>query len=473
MARYDPVPYVREARPRNLRLSDLYLRSGEAEAEAIRRQGDISAQLWGDIGRTVGATATQMIQAPQLERERQAKEAAAAQQRELGDLQLGQARREVNERENFDLAMTAGSRQKTLDALKDRPELYEKAQAHFAKIDTSMKQLLGDAAAGIADFGYTREAAMAALDDLHDQGFDDRKTASLRAAIEQHPESVKQIVDALLSQSPDPRHQAMAKPKPLIPVSENERLYDPNTQQTVVESVPKPAPRAPNPTEASLALAAAGGDAQAKAALAVIRAQRPEPKTDANEPLVSIMGPDGMPVYVPRSQAVGKRPASNREQGRAVTSGDAGEIAEFQTALDDIQTVRDALKGTAATGTVAKVGALLPNAVTEFTGWGSEAKQKQAVIDRVKQVIGKALEGGVLRKEDEAKYSKILPTIGDTAEIVTAKLNGLQSAIEKRIQRKVDALTDAGYDTGKFAAPKPSGETRIYYDANGNPIKKP
>ena len=37
----------------------------------------------------------------------------------------------------------------------------------------------------------------------------------------------------------------------------------------------------------------------------------------------------------------------------------------------------------------------------------SEARQAQADIDRVRQRVGKALEGGVLRKEDEEKYKKI------------------------------------------------------------------
>lgn len=168
------------------------------------------------------------------------------------------------------------------------------------------------------------------------------------------------------------------------------------------------------------------------------------------EPLMAVIGDDGQPVYLPRSQAAGRRPASNREQGRPVTSGDAGELADFTTALDDIVAVRMALSGNKATGTQAKVGASLWNPITELTGWGTDAKQKQAVIDRVKQVIGKALEGGVLRKEDELKYAKILPTIGDAPEVVTSKLNGLEAAITKRRAVRIDALADAGYDVDRF-----------------------
>lgn len=152
--------------------------------------------------------------------------------------------------------------------------------------------------------------------------------------------------------------------------------------------------------------------------------------------------------------------ARARTTGRPVTSGDAGRVSELDTSLDDLAVLRQTVlpvdpksgkvQEFGTTGTAAKVGAMLPNAVTEFTGWGSDAKSRQAVIDRVKQVIGKALEGGVLRKEDEYKYEKILPTIGDPAPVVETKLNGLEQAIALRRDRQIDALEDAGYDVNKF-----------------------
>lgn len=190
------------------------------------------------------------------------------------------------------------------------------------------------------------------------------------------------------------------------------------------------------------------------------------PQGDGSEPLMAIMGPDGQPVYVPRSQAVGKRPASNREQGRPVTSGDADQLAELATSLDDLKTLRGTVTDApGATGTRAKVSSMAPNWVTEWTGIGATAKSKQAVIDRVKQVIGKALEDGVLRKEDEKKYEKILPILSDVASVVETKLVGLEKAIALRRDRQLEALADAGYDTSKFlqrgAATAPQGKQKI------------
>ena len=207
-----------------------------------------------------------------------------------------------------------------------------------------------------------------------------------------------------------------------------------------------------NPTEWSLISAAAKGDPEAVKALELYRRQHPN-APGAAEPLVPIIGPDGKPVLVRRSQAEGKQPASSREQGRAVTSGDANRLAELDNSLNDVAVLS---KEIGTTGAGSKVGAMVPNVVTEMTGFGTSAKQRQAVIDRVKQVIGKALEGGVLRKEDEYKYTKILPTIGDPPEVAKTKLAGLHRALTSKREILVESLTDAGYDTSRFGERAPT-----------------
>lgn len=173
---------------------------------------------------------------------------------------------------------------------------------------------------------------------------------------------------------------------------------------------------------------------------------------------------DGEQRYVSPSEAArlsreGWRSGQGREQGRPVTSGDANRIADFDTSLDDLAVLGSALEASGSTGTTAKIGASVPNWVTEYTGWGSDAKKKQALIDRVKQVIGKALEGGVLRKEDEVKYEKILPTVGDPNALVLSKLEGLGDAIKLRRSRLIESLGDAGFETSKYGDYTPPLDT--------------
>jgi len=168
--------------------------------------------------------------------------------------------------------------------------------------------------------------------------------------------------------------------------------------------------------------------------------------------------------YVLPGAAVGQ-PAPARAGGsrtmRPVTTGDANRIAELRASLNDLQTLTQTLQpqvdanGTpmkdAPTGTMAGLEATLtPDFVTNATGFGAAAKARLAVINRVKQVIGKTLEGGVLRKEDEDKYAKILPTIQDPPSVAAAKLEGLKRAIQQRYETELSALEDAGFDVSRF-----------------------
>src|SRR5262245_29886397 len=177
------------------------------------------------------------------------------------------------------------------------------------------------------------------------------------------------------------------------------------------------------------------------------------PAAPRHEELKQVIGPNGLPIWVRESQAVGRQAGGGGAAGgRPVTSGDANRIADMDTGRNDLAALSGVLTQAGATGTLSKVGASMPNWVTDLTGWGEDAKKKQALIDRVKQVIGKTLEGGVLRKEDEVKYEKILPTIGDPAGVVRAKLQGLDTAIAQRRSTQLDALADAGYDVSRFSA---------------------
>lgn len=195
----------------------------------------------------------------------------------------------------------------------------------------------------------------------------------------------------------------------------------------------------------------AGDAAQRGIAAGHLSVARAREAREGAADLTAVVGPDGAPILVPTSEAKGKRPVKTGASGvRSVTSGDANRLADFQTALDDVEALKTALSGSRATGTGAWFGAVIPAWMTDITGVGTESKQKQATIDRVKQVIGKTLEGGVLRKEDEIKYEKILPTIKDPGPVAAKKLSGLEEALTLRMERQMEALEDAGYDVSSY-----------------------
>lgn len=142
------------------------------------------------------------------------------------------------------------------------------------------------------------------------------------------------------------------------------------------------------------------------------------------------------------------------EGGKPLLSGEINKVSEIDQGLKDADVLREQILGKGGTGAASALGALIPNVVTEYTGVGAGAKQRQAVIARVKQIIGKALEGGVLRKEDEAKYAKILPTISDAPEVAQSKIDGLVQTLNNNRDVLLENYAAAGRDVSKFIKPK-------------------
>lgn len=78
----------------------------------------------------------------------------------------------------------------------------------------------------------------------------------------------------------------------------------------------------------------------------------------------------------------------------------------------------------------------------------SKARQIQADVDRIRQTVGKALEGGVLRKEDEEKYKKILATVTDTPQTAVYKIQALISSIQGNLANYKALQSSTGRNVG-------------------------
>lgn len=474
-------------------LADLMYRRGQQESAMHLERGDQQARLWMGAGQAVAGAVDDWTRRVELNRRNALDMAEQADRRKLAGIQIRAAEGQIQDQDTerarlaraekandaFSRYLVQGADGMTRFDVDTIAQEFEREGLSaelprmlpviegLNKSAEAFRQMQQDTIAGMfapmleggeinpdsvkLTTEYLRRNHMAPANDL--DGID--------ALVTQHPDQATEIVRRIVSTSPTVA-QKWLKPEEYT-LNPGDVRFRGGQPVAVVPPVEKP------PTNIEDAILAQMPNATPDELIAIkeriARAGR-QVTPAAAEPLVPIVGEDGRPVLVPRSQAVGKQPASTREQGRQVTSGDAGDLAEFQTALDDVATLRATLQGNAATGASAQLGAALPNAVTEFTGWGSDAKQKQAVIDRVKQVIGKALEGGVLRKEDETKYAKILPTIGDPPDVVDAKLAGLDAALQQRQRRKMSALEDAGYDVSRFQA-RPVGGTAARPDANG------
>lgn len=112
-----------------------------------------------------------------------------------------------------------------------------------------------------------------------------------------------------------------------------------------------------------------------------------------------------------------------------LSSATAGAITDMYKGL---QTLQD-LKGMVTGGDYA--GGVVQGNVRNLNPFDNQFKQQQAMVDTARQVVGKALEGGVLRKEDEEKYKKILPTMQDAPDVAASKLDYIQGIISSNLQQ--------------------------------------
>lgn len=79
-----------------------------------------------------------------------------------------------------------------------------------------------------------------------------------------------------------------------------------------------------------------------------------------------------------------------------------------------------------------------------FRAYDPKLEAFNAHVAGVKQVIGKGLEGGVLRKEDESKYEKIIPKLGDASQTLIDKANQLDAILENKSRSEIEGYNQAG-----------------------------
>lgn len=103
-------------------------------------------------------------------------------------------------------------------------------------------------------------------------------------------------------------------------------------------------------------------------------------------------------------------------------------LTQTEGALTDVANLYEAISETNIVGP-------LSGRVRGANPYDLNAQSLQAEIDRVRQVVSKALEGGVLRKEDEEKYKKILPTLTDTKGLALNKLKQLEEKLSEDLAR--------------------------------------
>lgn len=124
----------------------------------------------------------------------------------------------------------------------------------------------------------------------------------------------------------------------------------------------------------------------------------------------------------------------------------AGVVADTQTGLRALGDLSNSITNSSANSP-------LLGGLRALNPYDTNAQSLQAQVATAKQIVGKALEGGVLRKEDEAKYAKLLPTMRDSDAVAQFKIQQLQQLIGSRLNDYLSSLgaSGGGVDTQSLA----------------------
>lgn len=254
-------------------------------------------------------------------------------------------------------------------------------------------------------------------------GFSDSDIAKIAAATGYPPSALKKARDAALTPSPDTETRTAADGS-IIQI-----VTDKKTGQASVNVL---APGKVNIPSTGKAVGVTGNSAVDQWAnlLATGQANISNVPTNIRNSVVARVGELGTGINKPLSDG-------------AITK-----ISEVEAAIGELSGLKTKIS--------ANSDLLGPVTGLQRFNPFSKAKKLQADVDKVRQRVGKALEGGVLRKEDEAKYKNILATLSDTPSTAVYKIDGLISTLQNDIAAFKSTQSGAGrYVPGGSAASTP------------------
>lgn len=146
--------------------------------------------------------------------------------------------------------------------------------------------------------------------------------------------------------------------------------------------------------------------------------------------------------------------ATQGDGGRGLPSGGSENLSGTYQGINqmtDLKSEIDNLPSRITTPGIAQLSALNP--------FDTDAQAFNQYVKTYKQVIGKGLEGGVLRKEDEYKYDQIIPKMGDTKAVLRKKADQLQNMLVEKYNTDLEFYGLSGYNVNRF--PQVNGQSNM------------
>jgi len=110
--------------------------------------------------------------------------------------------------------------------------------------------------------------------------------------------------------------------------------------------------------------------------------------------------------------------------------------------------------------------------VSTLSPWASNPRAADAQLKTAAQIVGRAMEGGVLRKEDELKYREMLPKLTDTPELARQKIENVKNQLQTQRSTRSKQMREVGYDVPE-GYDEPGLGLETPYDEEGRNLQSP
>jgi hypothetical protein len=185
-----------------------------------------------------------------------------------------------------------------------------------------------------------------------------------------------------------------------------------------------------------------------------IRQQNRKDLADArggNEPLEIIEGPDGKPMYVPRSQAAGKKPTTpSGTRGKIPSAAERDALTMDRSMVQQINAAKSRFK---PEFTGPGQGTLIGRA-SQATGFGrrpGEGRFRQS-LSGIKNIILKLRSGAAITESEGERLLSELPNVGDPSDTFMDKMNQFEETFRGIAGIRRETLGETGVDISKLSA---------------------
>jgi hypothetical protein len=156
---------------------------------------------------------------------------------------------------------------------------------------------------------------------------------------------------------------------------------------------------------------------------------------------------------------------SDEAVGTELTSTQLDRLTEVRQAVGALKDLGNILQGSKRTGALRGIVATFPEMFDPAIQAGIDlfgdeetedyvltTRQIESVVRSTRQYVGKMLEGGVLRREDELKYKAILTDIMNQPEVAQFKADEFLRVTENRLYDQFADFRKAGFNTHRYMA---------------------